>query len=194
VVARHRLTEVERGLFLAENGEALDMRGQPPTWHKLRARSRRQRPLALAMGGSRFGGPRVGLVADGRSGHDDPTAPRICRGKSLEASQVAPALRRRCDARRNVHARDHRGACGNAGTRRSGFLGWLELPIAQRLMLHLPLALTVAAGSLVVLTAFGLIGRWWRRAAALRYVGLAAVSVAVAAQLAAWQLIGWGLT
>jgi len=76
----------------------------------------------------------------------------------------------------------------------SGFLGWLEFPIGQRLLLHLPLALTFAAGCLVVLTAVGWTRRRWGRAGALRYVGLAAASVALVVQLAAWHLIGWGLT
>jgi hypothetical protein len=33
---RHRLAEVEPGLFLADNGETLDLRGQVPTWRNLR--------------------------------------------------------------------------------------------------------------------------------------------------------------
>jgi hypothetical protein len=33
---RHRLAEVEPGLFLADNGETLDFRGQVPTWWNLR--------------------------------------------------------------------------------------------------------------------------------------------------------------
>ena len=33
---RHRLTEVEPGLFLADNGETLDFRGRVPTWRNFR--------------------------------------------------------------------------------------------------------------------------------------------------------------
>jgi hypothetical protein len=74
----------------------------------------------------------------------------------------------------------------------SGFLGWLEVPIPLRLDLHLPLALAVATGCLVVLAVFGWAG--WSRAVRLRYGALAVASVALVAQLGAWGLIGWGLT
>jgi hypothetical protein len=76
----------------------------------------------------------------------------------------------------------------------SGFLGWLEVPMAQRLMFHLPLALAVAAGCLVVLTALGWSRSWRSRAVQLRYGALVVASVALTAQLAAWHLIGWGMT
>ena len=35
-LVRHRLAEVEPGLFLADNGETLDLRGHVPTWRNLR--------------------------------------------------------------------------------------------------------------------------------------------------------------
>ena len=35
VVTRQHLSEIEPGLFLADNGETLDLRGQPPTWRNL---------------------------------------------------------------------------------------------------------------------------------------------------------------
>ena len=38
----------------------------------------------------------------------------------------------------------------------SGFLGWVGLPVAVRLVLHLPLALALAAGGLAVVTVLGL--------------------------------------
>ena len=58
-LVRHRLTEVEPGLFLAENGETLDLRASPPTWRSLdlRPRVRRTRGVAMgAAGGRRDGG------------------------------------------------------------------------------------------------------------------------------------------
>ena len=76
----------------------------------------------------------------------------------------------------------------------SGFLGWLEVSMAQRLMFHLPFALAVAAGCLVVLTALGWSRGWRTRAVRLRYVALVVASLALTAQLAAWHLIGWGMT
>jgi len=76
----------------------------------------------------------------------------------------------------------------------SGFLGWLDLPLAQRLALHLPLALAVLGASTLVLEAAGWVLRWWSSALRLQYAVLAVASIAVVAQLAAWQLIGWGIT
>jgi hypothetical protein len=35
VLARHRLTEIEPGLFLAENGETLNLRRTVPTWRSV---------------------------------------------------------------------------------------------------------------------------------------------------------------
>ena len=35
-LVRHRLTEIRPGLFLADNGETLDLRGPDPTWANLR--------------------------------------------------------------------------------------------------------------------------------------------------------------
>jgi hypothetical protein len=62
------------------------------------------------------------------------------------------------------------------------------------LLLHLPLALAIAAGCLFALTVFG----WSRRSPArrirVRDVTLVVMTVALSAQLAVWNLIGWGLS
>jgi hypothetical protein len=76
----------------------------------------------------------------------------------------------------------------------TGFLGWLEVPLALRLILHLPLALTVASGCLAGLIVVGWARGWRTPAIQLRYTALAVVSVALTAQLAFWNLIGWGLS
>jgi hypothetical protein len=76
----------------------------------------------------------------------------------------------------------------------SGFLGWLEVPLAERLLLHLPLALAVLAGRTVVLTTAGWLRHWWTNVAGVQYDALSAAATAMAAQLAGWQLVGWGLT
>jgi hypothetical protein len=76
----------------------------------------------------------------------------------------------------------------------SGFLGWLDLPMAQRLAVHLPLALAVLGACTLVVVAAGWVLRWWSSALRLQYAILAVAAVAVVAQLAAWQLIGWGVT
>jgi hypothetical protein len=75
----------------------------------------------------------------------------------------------------------------------SGFLGWLDLPVAQRFAFHLPAALIVLGGCTVALAAVGWVRHWWPRATGSSYAGLAVAAVMVVAQIAAWHLIGWGL-
>jgi hypothetical protein len=76
----------------------------------------------------------------------------------------------------------------------SGFLGWLDAPLAFRLILELPLALTVASGCLVAITAVRWRKAFGTRAAPGRDIALAAASLLVSTQLAVWHLIGWGFT
>jgi hypothetical protein len=56
----------------------------------------------------------------------------------------------------------------------------------------MPLALAVMGVCTLVLLAAGWVLRWWSSGLRLQYAVLAA-SIAVVAQLAAWQLIGYGL-
>ena len=73
----------------------------------------------------------------------------------------------------------------------SGFLGALDLSLAQRLAVHLPLAVAVMAAVMVALVACGWIGRWWSRTVALRYATLTIAAVTLIRLLAGWHLIGW---
>jgi CRP-like cAMP-binding protein len=54
------------------------------------------------------------------------------------------------------------------------------------------LALAILGAGYVVAAAAGWIGRWWSRAVRLQYAALAVGVVVLVAQLAAWDLIGWG--
>jgi hypothetical protein len=76
----------------------------------------------------------------------------------------------------------------------AGFLGWLELRPAERLALHLPLAVAVLGACAAALVAAGWIGRWWPSAVRLQYTALAVAAVALGVLLAGWDLIGWGMT
>ncbi len=196
-VYRYRLTEIEPGLFLAWNGETLDLRGPQPTWRNFEL-------IRLT------GGPApwqwallaaAALMALWWLGAAMVSTIRRRRRRTEVAEQQAPA---------------HPGwrlLSGVAATLTallalgtiallvliprlvdSGFLGWLELPLAERLILHLPLALAVASGCLVLLTAFGWVRGWRKPAVQFRYAALVVLSVALTAQLAMWHLIGWGLT
>jgi hypothetical protein len=196
-LVRHRLTEIQPGLFLAENGETLDFSGSPPTWRNLDlvrvtggpatwqwgllgvvavvaiwwligavvATVRRRRSAALGAGEQPTTQPRMRLLAAAVA-----TLTAILALAAIAVIVAVPAL---------VEA---------------GFLGWLELPLAERLVLHVPLALAVSGIGLVALGTIGWVRRWWSSSVLRRYVALAAASAALVVQLAAWGLIGWGLT
>jgi hypothetical protein len=74
----------------------------------------------------------------------------------------------------------------------AGFLGWLDLPMAYRLALHLPMALCAAAVGAVAVVLAGWRWRWWSRPVLIRHGALAAAALALVAQLGAWSLVGWG--
>ena len=190
VFARHRLAEIEPGVFLADDGETLDLRGPVPTWRNLR----------------------LVRVSDGPS----PWQWAILAAAAFVAlTWLGGALARtvrRSPASRTATSRWRAVAATVAGATAlvvlaavallawlpglvdAGFLGWLELPPAERLALHLPLAVAVLGASTAALVAAGWIGRWWPSAVRLQYTALALVAVALAALLAGWHLIGWGMT
>ena len=195
VLVRHRLTEIEPGLFLAENGETLDLRGPVPTWRNV--------DLVRVTGGP---APwQWALIA----------ASAVVSVWWLIAALVSAIRRRRGrpetaeeETARHLKWRLLGGAAATLtamfalgtialiavipGLVDSGFLGSFEVPVPLRLALHLPLALSAAAGCLVVLSAFGWRRARWTRAVQWRNVALVVASVALTAQLAAWRLIGWG--
>ena len=196
-VHRYRLTEIEPGLFLAWNGETLDLRTQRPTWRNFELVRITGGPapwqwLVLAL---------TALVALWWLGAALASTVRRRRHRPAATAQQAEAHPR---WRRLMGAAAALTALFALGTIAvlafvprlvdSGFLGWLELPLVVRLILHLPLALTVACGCLVVLTILGWVRAWRTPAGQLRSAALVALSVALTAQLAAWHLIGWGLT
>jgi CubicO group peptidase (beta-lactamase class C family) len=195
VVTRQHLSEIEPGLFLADNGETLDLRRQPPTWRNLElARVTGPAPWQWGLLGV------TGLVAFGwLVAATASTMRRRRRARSAEEPAARQARLRLVAGA--VAVTTAILALGTVmllsalpGLVDAGFLGWLEFPLLQRLLLHLPLALTVAASGLAVLCAFGWAGRWWSRYVRLRYGALAITAVALTAQLAAWHLVGWGLS
>lgn len=195
VVTRQQLSEIEPGLFLADNGETLDLRGQPPTWRNVEL--------------SRVAGPapwQWAMLA----------VSAVVSAWWLIMAFVSPIRRRgrvaETDPNRVARHRGWRLLFGVAGTLTavlmigaialvaaipgladSGFLGWLNFPLAQRLLLHIPLGLTVAASSLAILALIGWTKGTWSRALRLRHVALVVASLVLIAQLAGWHLIGWGL-
>jgi hypothetical protein len=195
-LVRLRLTEVEAGLFLAENGETLDLRGPVPTWRNL--------DLVRITGGP---APWQWAIL---------AASAVVAVWWLGAAPVSAARRRLRRSPRDGDAaatRTGRWVLVVAGTLTavfvlgtvvllatmpglvdSGFLGWLEFATAVRLVLHLPIALTLATACLVVVMAAGRVGGRRTRGVPPRDVALVVASVVLTVQLAAWHLIGWGLT
>jgi CubicO group peptidase (beta-lactamase class C family) len=147
-LVRHRLTEVEPGLFLAENGETLDLRGPAPSWRNL--------PLVRVSGGpagwqrailgaaalvaaawlvAALGRPalrRLALLARGSADREPPPAPGHGGGRS-------------CD--RTAHARERRRARLDARARRLRVPGRVR-PISGRGALCAPAAGRRRAGRL----------------------------------------------
>ena len=195
-LVRHRLAEVEPGLFLADNGETLDLRGPVPRWRNLRL-------VGVPGGPAPWQWAILGAVA------------------ILAAAWLVAAARRERQRRRSRPAPTSQSATARRWPRiaaavatltallalgavllvvavpelvDSGFLGSYELPIAVRVALHLPLALAILGACTVALVTSGWVGDWWSRAARLQYSALAVAAIALVAQLGEWRLIGWGMT
>jgi hypothetical protein len=195
-LVRHRLVEVAPDLFLADNGETLDLRGPVPTWRGLRL-------VRVAGGPALWQWGVLGTAALLAVAWLVAAAVREVRRRvSRSAADQQPSASRRW---RRIAALTALVTAvltlGNAALVAwmpalvdSGFLGWLDLPMAQRLALHLPLALAALVACTLVLVAAGWVLRWWSSALRLQYAVLAVAAVAVVAQLAAWRLIGWGVT
>lgn len=192
---RHRLVEVTTGVFLADNGETLDLSGSVPRWRGFRLDRVAGGPatwqwvvLAAAALTAAAWLVAVAIRTVGRrtshTSYQRPLWPRGVRRIPATMASLAATV-----------------VLGNAalliwapGLVDSGFLGWLEVPLALRLLLHLPLALAVLTGCSVVLTILGWVRHWWTSAALVPYAAVSTAAVAVTAQLIGWQLVGWGLT
>jgi CubicO group peptidase (beta-lactamase class C family) len=186
--ARHRLAELEPGLFLADDGETLDLRGPVPTWRSFRLARVSDGPApwqwailgAAALAALCWLG---GALA--RAVRRSP-APRAAASRRGVAAMVAGATALVVLATVALLA-------WLPGLVDAGFLGWLELPAAERLALHLPLAVVVLGAGTAALVAAGWLGRWWSSAVRLQYAALAVAAVSLGALLAGWHLVGWGL-
>jgi CubicO group peptidase (beta-lactamase class C family) len=195
-LVRHRLTEFQPGLFLAENGETLQLRGPSPRWRGLDLNPVTNGPLAVQWA-------LLALVV-------------VMAAGWLVAGSIA-SLRRRRRADRSWTDGAPRG--GRTGRRVTaavaaagalsaltivaavaavpglvdvGFLGSMETPIPLRLAFHLPLAVTLLAVSLAVLLVAGALRHWWTPRVRPRDAALAAALTALVAQLALWHLVAWG--
>ena len=191
-LVRHRLAEVEPGLFLADNGETLDFRGQVRTWRNLRlvrvsgGPSSRQWAMlgAAALVALAW---LVGALAR--------TVRRVLGSRSSSAVPRTGARRWRRVAALVASATALLTLLtvgilvSLPGLVDAGFQSWLDLSPTEWLVLYLPAAVALSGASTAVLAASGWIGHWWSRAVTLQYAALAGASVALVSLLAGWHLI-----
>jgi len=194
--ARHRLAELEPDLFLADNGEVLDLRGSTTTWRNIE--------LVRASGGpSLWQWALLAVTAAIALLWMVAAAAQAISGRRRSAS--APAGRNRPDPRsRATSALAFATAllalanvallAGMPALVDSGFVGWIDVALPLRLALHLPLAVALLGPVLVGVVVVGLFQRRWHGVARARYASLAVVTTALVAQLASWGLIGWGFS
>jgi hypothetical protein len=199
VVTRHRLTEVQAGLFLSDNGETLDFRASQATWRDLKLIPVTNGPLpwqwlTLAL---------VALVSVGWFAGGFVAAVhrrRTSAGTSGMGVMAEPAGRRwrrlmsTLGALTAIASLATIGIIGAVpGLADSGFVGWLGVPMAERLALHLPAVVAVLALAMIVLGAIGLARRWWTLRSGTGYLVLTMAATVLTVQLLAWHLVGWGL-
>jgi len=194
---RHALTEVRPGLFLAENGETLDLRGPSLRWRGVDLVPVDGGPLPvqwallgtvalvaawwLVSGLVGLRRRRIGRMADGTRGNA-PVQARAWRRATVAVGSAGA-----------VAALLVVGAIALVpGLVDVGFLGQQAMPLALLLLLHLPVAVTVLAATLGVLVIASAVGRWWTPQITARDAALAVALTALATQLALWNLAGWG--
>ena len=195
-LVRHTLTEFRPGLFLAENGETLDLRAGSQHWRGLRLHPVTNGPLlrqwallavvfAVAVGwliGARIAWVRRRRAAGLASADRASTGARLGRRLTATVATVgAVAVLVTVAAIRVV-----------PGLVDVGFLGWIAFPLGLRLALHLPLAVAFLAAALTALLTAGALRHWWTPRIQPRDAALALALATLAAQLALWHLVAWG--
>jgi CubicO group peptidase (beta-lactamase class C family) len=186
----HRLSEFQPGLFLADNGETLDLRGPSRRWRGLDLHPVTNGPLTgqwallAVVVAVAAGWLLAGIAAMLR---------RRRRPSSLDAPPAGRAGRRLTVA---VAVAGALAAIATVAAIRVmpglvdvGFLGWMAWPLPMRLALHLPLAVTLLATGLAVLLAGGALRHWWTPPIRPGDAVLAVALTTLAAQLAFWHLI-----
>jgi len=196
ILVRHRLTEFRPGLFLAENGETLDLREPSRRWRGLDLNPVTDGPLAwqwallsgvvLVVVGWFVTGAALSIRRRRRGPAAEPRTVRASRGGRLATSVVA--------ALGALAALAAVGAIvALPGLVDVGFLGHRDVPLPLGLALELPLAVAVLAAVLVTLLVAGAVQGWSTPRVRRRDAALAVALTALAAQLAAWGLVGVAL-
>ncbi len=189
-VVRHRLVEVKRNVFLADNGETLDLSGPTARWRGLR--------LVRVGGPTTWQWAMIGALTLIAAAWLAAAAVRTVRRLRSHSTATRQGWRRWHLIAALVAAITALLVLANVGLIAvmpgvvdSGFLGWLNLPLAVRLAMHLPVALAIATVGMLGSAALGWFGRWWSTAVCLQYAVLAGAALVFVGQLAVWRLIGW---
>ena len=193
---RLRLTEFEPGLFLADNGETLDLRGSSQRWRGVDLNPVTGGPLTwqwallavvvLVVAGWLVAG--AALARRRRRTGKSSTADAPPNGRTGRRVTVAVAAVAALAALLTVAA--IRAIPGLVDV---GFLGRMATPLLVRLAFHLPLAVTLLAAGLAALLITGALRHWWTPRIRPHDAALAVALIALAAQLASWHLVAWGL-
>jgi CubicO group peptidase (beta-lactamase class C family) len=199
----HRLTEVEPGLFLADDGQTLDLSGPVYRWRGLQLNPVTNGPLpcqwvllavAAAVAAGWFivgpvtavrGRRRTGRWGSGRWGSPrSATDGGATVGRTGRRSTVIAAAVSAVAALASVAA--IRAVPGVVDV---GFLGRMPFPFPLRLAFFLPLAVVLLAAVLAALLGIGAVRHWWPRRVRRRDAALAVAVTALAVQLASWHLV-----
>jgi CubicO group peptidase (beta-lactamase class C family) len=194
---RHRLTETRPGLFLAENGETLDLRGPSPRWRGMALHPVTNGPLAAQWALLAF----VVVVAAGWLVAGIAASVHRRRRGTGVSSTVGPRGGGRTGRRvtATVATVGALAALVTVAVIRAmpglvdvGFLGGLAFPFGLRLAIHVPLMVVLLAATLAALIVAGALRHWWTPRVKTLDVALLIALTALAAQLAAWHLVAWG--
>ena len=191
---QHRLYEVAPDLFFTEIGEVLDFGVAPPTYRNIELKRVGAGPSppawgVLAVSGLVMLSALLALPARPiwrrlqRGAEARPPAPDGAAAALVNGVVIAGIL------------------CGLASIALlvaiprliySGFLGWLAVPIWQKLLLHAPLGLALCAVALVALAVPAWRRGWWTPGRRWHYMALVVAALVETVLLAGWRLIGLG--
>jgi CubicO group peptidase (beta-lactamase class C family) len=196
-VVTYQLTEFQPGLFLAGNGETLDLRAPSQRWRGVNLNPVTGGPLAwqwtlLAV---------ISIVGVGWLVACSVTSARRRRGARRSQMVDVPSRGDRIGRRLTTTVATLAtlaalitvtAILAMPGLVDVGFLGWMKFPIPVRLAFHLPLAVALLTLSLAALLLTGGLRRWWTPPIRPPDAALAVALTALTAQLALWHLVAWG--
>ena len=188
-----RLVEVSPGLFFAVNGEALDFRGAVPTWRNIKLTKVGTGPsswqwatlavCALVFLSGLLFFPLRGLIR--RIRYTIPPSGTASRWARLTSTLVILI---------SLFGLLSIGEIVALPTIiYSGFLGWLDLPLWQRLLMHMPFALLLTGVGFLALQIPAWKNQWWSRGERAYFLAYSLTCVAVLLFLNQWHLIGLSL-